>query len=332
MRLATALLFPGLATLALILLLRSMQAFQTRLADHPNERSLHDRPTPRVGGLAMMLATLPLVAWMAPAILPIVAVAAVLAAVSFADDLRSLPVVVRLAAHFAASAAIVAFMWLSGARIAAPIALAWVLGIAWMTNLFNFMDGADGLAGGMSAIGFGAFAIGARAAGADDLAFACAALASASVGFLAFNFPPAKIFLGDAGSIPLGFLAGALALEGVKIGAWNAAFALIVFLPFMADATATLAKRAARGARLWRAHREHYYQRLILSGWSRRRLAGVAYACMLACAASALALRSQGEAVQWVILAVGSALFIALFAAIDHGFVTSASTRKREPR
>ena len=333
MSVVVAFALPALGTLALIVLLRSLRGVEMRLADHPNERSLHERPTARVGGLAMMLATLPIIGWMAPAILPIVAVASVLAAVSFADDLRSLPVAVRLAAHFAASATVVTLAWISlGQPGSFFFPVAWIFGIAWMTNLFNFMDGADGLAGGMAAIGFGAFALGAREAGAGDLAFASAALAGASAGFLLFNFPPAKIFLGDTGSIPLGFLAGALALEGVRAGAWNAAFALMVFAPFIADATATLAKRAARRARLWRAHREHYYQRLVLSGWSQRRLAGVAYGCMLACAASALALRRESGTVQWVILAVWSASFVATFAAIDRGFVKSVSTRKREPR
>jgi UDP-N-acetylmuramyl pentapeptide phosphotransferase/UDP-N-acetylglucosamine-1-phosphate transferase len=212
------------------------------------------------------------------------------------------------------------------------MALVWIMALAWMTNLFNFMDGADGLAGGMAAIGFGAFACAAREAQSVDLFLACAAIASANIGFLAFNFPPAKIFLGDTGSIPLGFLAAALALRGVQVGAWTAAFALLVFLPFIADATATIAKRAFRGERLWRAHREHYYQRLVLSGWSRRRLVLVAYALMAATSASALALREQDAELQWVILAVWSVVFILSFIAMDARFVKSVSTPKREPR
>ena len=121
-----------------------------RLVDHPNERSLHTQPTPRVGGIGVLMGALPVAAWVAGAELRVVlACALALAAVSLADDYRSLPVVVRLAAHLAAAAIAAVELGATGA-ISVLVAFA----IAWMTNLFNFMDGADGLAGGMAMIGF----------------------------------------------------------------------------------------------------------------------------------------------------------------------------------
>src|SRR6185503_1293522 len=177
------------------------------------------------------------------------------------------------------------------------------LAIAWMTNLYNFMDGADGLAGGMALFCFAAYALAASAAGFEALALGAAGVASAAFGFLAFNFPPARVFMGDAGSIPVGFLAGALGLHGAIVGAWPSWFPLLVFSPFVVDATATIAHRLARGDRVWIAHRQHYYQRLVLSGWSTRRLALTCYAVMIAASASALAVRTASPAMQYAILA-----------------------------
>jgi hypothetical protein len=137
-----------------------------------------------------------------------------------------------LPAHVAAAAvAILAIASPEAARaglgiVESALALA---AIVWMANLYNFMDGSDGLAGGMTLIGFGALALAAVLARQWPLALACAAIASASSGFLAHNFPPARVFMGDAGSVPLGFLAGALGLHGALAGAWTIALPVIVF-------------------------------------------------------------------------------------------------------
>jgi UDP-N-acetylmuramyl pentapeptide phosphotransferase/UDP-N-acetylglucosamine-1-phosphate transferase len=224
--------------------------------------------------------------------------AAALALISLADDFDSLPVEVRLPAHGVAAIVVVL-------AIAHPPAMAWpwgwigaalaVLAIVWAANLFNFMDGADGLAGGMAVIGFAALAAQAHASAFDTLALLCAVLASAAAGFLLHNFPPARVFLGDCGSIPLGFLGGSLGLYGTLIGAWPAWMPLLVFSPFVVDATVTLVWRLVRRERVWIAHRDHGYQRLALAGWPRRRLALAAYALMVAAAASAyVAGRSDG--------------------------------------
>jgi len=287
-------------------------AYATRAADHPNERSLHATPRPRVGGIGVLLAALPWAIWHAPGPLQVViGCAAALALVSAADDLKSLPVALRLAAHFTAAAIAVAALASDAHWPPAAWAPA-VLAIAWMTNLYNFMDGSDGLAGGMAVIGFGACAIAAAQAGVPALAIACAALASAAAGFLAWNFPPARVFLGDAGSIPLGFLAGALGLAGYRAGAWGAWFPVLVFSPFIVDASVTIVRRAARREPLWRAHRGHWYQRLVLAGWSHRRAALAAYALMLAAAASALVARPSGDFVQCGMMAVWLAAWLVL--------------------
>jgi UDP-N-acetylmuramyl pentapeptide phosphotransferase/UDP-N-acetylglucosamine-1-phosphate transferase len=148
------------------------------------------------------------------------------------------------------------------------------------------MDGMDGFAGGMAVIGFSTLAWLGRA----DPGFAtlCLIVAAASAGFLFHNFPPAKIFLGDTGSTTLGFLAAACSLWGSRVGLFPFWVALLVFSPFIVDATVTLLRRLLRGERIWEAHRTHYYQRLVLLGWGHRRTVLVEYALMLACAGSAL--------------------------------------------
>ena len=157
-----------------------------------------------------------------------------LALVSLVDDVKSLPVAVRLPCHLAAAAWAVVVAW-PGAQARAPSRSPspWprVLAIAWMTNLFNFMDGADGLAGGMALIGFGSLAFAAMRGGDAALANASLALAAAAAGFLVFNFPPARVFMGDAGSVPLGFLAGALGWLGAVRDAWPGVVPLAGVLP-----------------------------------------------------------------------------------------------------
>lgn len=286
-----------------------------RLADRPNARSLHETPRPRVGGLGLMAGAMAAVLAAGSAEMRLVAACALgLALLSLRDDARPLPALVRLAGHAAAAIVVVA-----GPLGAPPLlaAIPLVLAIAWMTNLYNFMDGADGLAGGMGVAGFGALALAADAGGAADLALASGAIAAASLAFLAYNVPPAKVFLGDAGSIPLGFLAGALGVLGIARGLWPTWFPLLVFSPFIVDATVTLLRRIVAGERVWEAHRTHYYQRLVTGGWSHRRLAFAAWAAMLAAGASALLALEGGILLHRGILAVWVAAYAAALVAID---------------
>ncbi len=314
------LLLPALIA-AFVIAASRRSSWAMRVIDRPNERSLHTVPTPRLGGVGLMAGALPLIALTGSAPLVAIAVcAAFLAIVSFIDDMRSLPIEVRLPAHLAASlAAVLAFASPVGAGAAwgwVEVAIA-VLAIAWMANLFNFMDGSDGIAGGMGVIGFAVLAIAAADGGSMPLALASIAIASAAAGFLLFNFPPARVFLGDSGSVPLGFLAGALGAWGVTLGAWPVWFPLLAFSPFIVDASLTVLRRLFAGERIWRAHRSHFYQRLVLAGWSRRRLALAAYGLMIAAGASALAGRGQGEEVQCAIILVWGAIYVSLLVAIE---------------
>lgn len=254
--------------------------------DHPNQRSLHAHPIPRTGGLALMSGVL--AGWFVAqsswgwALMPILLF---LLAVSFLDDLRGLSVVWRFLAHFVAAGVFVWFYIFSGVGfVGAAVA---VLAIVWMTNLYNFMDGSDGLAGGMALFGFCFY--GAAAWLHGDMVFAGLnwSVAAASLAFLFFNFHPARIFMGDAGSIPLGFLAAAFGLLGWRAGFWPLWFPVLVYSPFVLDASMTLTKRLLRRENIWQAHREHYYQRLVQMGWGHRRTALLEYVLMALAGGSA---------------------------------------------
>ena len=319
---------PALVTWAAIAILRR-SPLAARLADHPNARSLHVVPTPRLGGLGIVVGVLPFALYSVNGPIALILTCALaLSVVSLADDLRFLPPALRLAAHALAAVA----TWVALDVPGLPPGAGWIVGaiavfsMVWVTNLFNFMDGADGLAGGMSAIGFLAYAIAALQAGQAPLALTCAALAGASLGFLAWNFPPARVFLGDAGSIPLGFLAAALGAWGVARGAWPVAFPLIVFSPFIVDATVTLVKRLIRREKVWLAHRDHHYQRLVLAGWPTRRLALAAYALMAAAAASALVLARQGVMLQCGIISFWLVMYVLLMISIGRKTRKTAET------
>ncbi|HZZ92638.1 MAG TPA: glycosyltransferase family 4 protein [Usitatibacter sp.] len=316
----TAALLPPVLCAAIIAWLRRSRLTHV-LQDRPNERSLHDEPRPRVGGIGLVAAAV-CVGWALAGretALPL-ALAAGLAVVSLADDRRSLPIAVRLAAHMAAALA-VAFTCLP---VQWPVALVAALAIAWMTNLYNFMDGADGLAGGMGLIGFATLAAGAAMANDMPLAWTCTCIASACAGFLLHNFPPARVFLGDAGSIPLGFLAGALGVLGAARHAWPAWFPALAFAPFIVDASVTLLRRAVRREKFWRAHRTHAYQRLVLAGWTHRRLALSAYAVMcLSSFCAVLALRA-GAPGRSVIIGIWIAALALAFLALERRLARAA--------
>ncbi len=272
----------ALVTLALIAWM--LMARDRSPLDVPNERSLHVRPVPRSGGIAMMAGVL---AGFAVLQTPLVVVlpAAALVALSHVDDLRGLPIPVRFAAQLAAAAGF-AFGALPAAAL--PLLVPIGIGILWVTNLYNFMDGSDGLAGGMTVAGFAFLGAGAWMSGDEALLIECAIVAAAGAAFLIFNFPPARLFMGDAGSVPIGFLAAALSLSGWRDGDWPLWFPLAVFAPFIADATLTLFRRILARERFWEAHNKHYYQRLVRMGWSHRGTALAEYALMLACGATAL--------------------------------------------
>jgi UDP-N-acetylmuramyl pentapeptide phosphotransferase/UDP-N-acetylglucosamine-1-phosphate transferase len=291
-----------------------LSRFAHRVLDEPNARSLHERPVPRTGGIAVLAGAAMALFFGGPELWAPLLAALALAAVSFLDDLYGMPTAARLAAHLAAAGA-VAWYLLSPMSPAGLVVLA--IAVAWITNLYNFMDGSDGLAGGMAIVGFGAFGIAAALAGDTSLAAVCFCLAASCAAFLVYNFHPARIFLGDVGSIPLGFLAGALGIAGWRDDAWPLWFPLLVFGPFIGDATLTLVKRALRRERIWQAHRDHYYQRLVRIGLGHRNTAYVGYMAMVFCAAAALFGREQTPPMQAIVFGAASAGLAAMAVWVD---------------
>ena len=309
-------LLGALVTLVLTFVLMTGKAGAI-VRDMPNERSLHSAPVPRVGGIALMAGVLSGWALLAPFLAWWIALPATgLFALSLLDDVRGLSPRTRLAAHFLA-----ALLAVSGAGVPLLWFVPALLFIAWMTNLYNFMDGSDGLAGGMALFGFGGYGIGAWLAGDAMFALLNFSVAAAALGFLVFNFHPARVFMGDAGSIPLGFLAAAFGVAGWQAGHWPFWFPLLVFSPFAVDATFTLLKRALRGEKLSQAHRSHYYQRMVRMGWGHRNTALAEYALMLLAGASALWGIDQDTPVQLALLACWVGMYSGLSMWLDRGWL-----------
>lgn len=292
--------------------------------DPPGPRSLHARPVPRIGGLAIWAGFFP-IALLAPPALPgnpaiWLFAWGLVAAVSLLDDFRGVHPVYRLASHLAAAVA-VAVEIVGGADALPPNATYLAVGaaalvVAWAANLYNFMDGSDGIAAAMGACGFGAYGIAAWQAGAP--ATACFALAAATIPFFAVNIPPARMFMGDVGAVPLGFLAAAFGLGGWRMGTWPAWFPVLVFLPFIADATVTLGRRAWRRDRVWEAHRMHYYQRLHQLGTGHRGTLVVFGVLIAGTGASALATLALDPEAGWTVIGAWSTALAALFCGIEY--------------
>jgi Fuc2NAc and GlcNAc transferase len=299
------------------------------LLDLPNERSSHQHPRPRGGGLALLggvlaglLAALVWIADPPREAVALFAAALALAVVGLVDDRRPLPVWPRLLAQLAAAIALVA---VTGglhvlplpppADLPLPAPLGAALAVLWLvaaTNFFNFMDGIDGLASGQAAIVLVAVAVVGWSGEGSLLALLAAA---AALGFLVLNWPPASLFLGDGGSGFLGFLLAGLPLLAPAGGRGAALFVVAVAMAlFLLDPTWTLLVRLRRGERLGVAHREHLYQRLTVPGRSH---AGVTVPLLAAGAVlTALAgLAYTGRLSPWWALAAALAAFAAELAA-----------------
>lgn len=293
------------------LVLRLLLRYAEHLpSDRPNARSLHAESIPRGAGIAIWAGWLAGSIWAGGSknwLFPLLAVIAV----SLLDDWQGVHAVIRLGVQIAAAAL---WVWLADPMVQPIVA---VIVIVWMANLYNFMDGSDGLAGTMTIVGFAAYAAAALHAGADEAALFLA-LAAATAPFLLHNTPPARVFLGDVGAVPLGFLAGVFGISGASEDWWPLWFPVLVFLPFIADASVTLLYRLLRGARIWEAHREHFYQRLVQLGWGHARTLGLYAALMLGTAVSAVAaLVFSPQLGPWLIVGWGAVLTI-LYASIDY--------------
>jgi Fuc2NAc and GlcNAc transferase len=258
------------------------------MLDVPNERSSHATPTPRGGGIAIVLGTSVAAIFLASsgvlpmsALLTLLVGGAAIAVVGFFDDRVGLSPRVRFSVHLAAAA--IAMYWMGGLppiQVADHmIRFAWVgyvlgiLGIVWTLNLFNFMDGIDGIAASQGTFMTLAGAAIALATGVSGALPALAIVAGvACLGFLIWNWPPAKIFMGDAGSGYVGYVLAVLALQAGHESAVGMLVWLILGGVFFIDATVTLARRVARRERVYQAHRSHAYQWLARRWGSHRRV------------------------------------------------------------
>jgi len=300
--------------------------------DVPNKRSLHAKPIPRGGGLAIWVIVLTL--YLVSKELfglefllngRIVLGSVVLLLISTLDDYIHISVKLRLTIQFTAAAFLVGTGGLFPAELLPGVqaqlpsyveAFATLVFAIWCSNLFNFMDGLDGLAGGTAVIGFGFICAASVIAGLMPLALFCVIIAGAYMGFLLWNLPPAKLFMGDAGAIPLGFAVAAAILISARQGSLPFWAGIGVFAPFFADATITLLRRLLTGARIWEAHREHYYQRLVLAGCNQWQVLAFYLALSGICGAISMTLSHASVAAAWggiasiIVLLVTSGILI----------------------
>jgi len=239
----------------------SRYAFTLGLVDFPNSRSSHSRPTPRGGGIGLLLtffvvsvsfADVPVTFWL-PAVF--------LALVSFFDDGLGLSPKARLLFQFSSAATVVLSVAFNHFSYQSLIGIPfWLLFIVGTANFYNFMDGINGIAGTTGVVSFGLVAVFCWMTEADNsLVFLSLAMSAACVGFLPFNLPKARVFLGDVGSILLGFVFACITfIMSNDLGSF---LCLLAFMfPFYADALTTLFVRWRDGEKLPQAHRRHLYQ------------------------------------------------------------------------
>lgn len=295
------------------------------LIDRPNERSSHTRVTPRGGGAAIVIVWLVGLVVAAPKFFPadilpifIVAGSAVaVAVVSLCDDFRSLSASVRLAVHTVA--ALIAVWTVSGIApepvpmLLSAAAVVWIVGL---TNIFNFMDGIDGLAGLQAVVTAMACLVAGIWLRHEGIVVSSALMVGGAAGFLMHNWSPARIFMGDVGSAFCGFVFAvmifALIAARVPNGGGDYVRPLLAGLllvgPFVGDGVFTLLERLRRGEAIWKPHRSHLYQRLVLAGWSHARTAQYYCAWAVTTAGAALGI-SRGANLLWAGVEVAFLVF-----------------------
>lgn len=267
-------------------------AIRHALLDKPNARSLHQTPVPRIGGIAIVLAM-----YVGFAVAngfafrasdpgaKLLLLGIPVAFVGLLDDLKPLPASVRFALQIGVSVTLLLFLdhrsvfvW-SGLSLHLPRAAFLAIGTIWIVavlNIYNFMDGMDGLAGSQALFAGSALAYVLALGGQSSLAILAGTGAAAAVGFLLHNRPPARIFMGDACSTFLGFMFAALPLvastNGGDASAGTVPFVVgpLALAPFLLDGTFTILRRASKGEKVWQAHRTHLYQRAVATGLGHR--------------------------------------------------------------
>ena len=320
----------GLVACAGTALLRT-RAYAWGLIDVPNERSLHSQATPRGGGIVVVATVLTglgvlVIGGIGEAlsgVMVFAVAAALVAGIGWRDDVRSLAPAVKFAAHFAAAIAAILTWgvfdrvqppgttgWSLPIAVAAPLTVVWLAGLL---NAYNFMDGIDGLASGQAVIA-GTVWMWVAGDAVPLVGWLGLLIAAASAGFLCHNRPPARIFLGDAGSGFLGFAFAVLPLIAYAAtgdARLPVAGAFVVW-PFVFDTAFTLCRRLARGENIVRAHRSHLYQRLVLGGWTHGKVTAL-YLALAGLSAVASALWLEGRS-GWILAAplVATALLVPL--------------------
>ncbi len=302
-------------------------SLRRRLLDIPNDRSSHSIPKPRLGGAAIAIAFFVTCATMialgerpfpsGAALAGALGGGALIALFGLMDDVRGLDARLKLLAQVAAAAIVVSSgvvlrefrLPLVGTielgSLAAPATMLWIVAIV---NFYNFIDGIDGLAAGIGLIASSFLYFIAGLAGASGLRGLYAVLAGASFGFLRFNFPPARIFMGDMGSTFIGFTFAVLAVAGEGAGI-PAFLTLLLLASAIGDAALTLIRRALRRERLFSPHRTHYYQRLTSLGLSHKQVTLLEYLVTVLLGASAV-LAFQRE---WTVIVSLSVIWIGFF-------------------
>jgi UDP-N-acetylmuramyl pentapeptide phosphotransferase/UDP-N-acetylglucosamine-1-phosphate transferase len=279
---------------------------------HPNERSSHAAPTPLGGGPGLGLIAAAALAvygasaayahdekaalWAAPAL-------AVACWVGWRDDVRPLPPFAKLVLLTAAASALVALLSVSSVAVpmlgtlefgvlTAPLMLFWLAGF---TNAFNFMDGINGIAGLTALVSGVIYAIAGSEAHSGLVTALGVITAGCAAGFLPWNFPRARVFMGDAGSLVLGLLLAYTAVTADVSGALPFPASVLLLGPFIFDTALTLVRRALRGEKVWRAHREHLYQRLSRLWGSHTPVSGLYAGFAIVCGVLALGYRDLGD-------------------------------------
>lgn len=324
-------LFPVIAFIVSVFLCWLFMRTDSRfhILDYPNERSMHSKPVPRSGGVSILAGIyLSITGWaiwvgeVPSVVFWIVGAGLFVAIVSFLDDRFSLSIGYRIVVHFISASLLVygglgleAIPFPGGALIPGKVLgiLITLLVVIWMLNLYNFMDGMDGFAGGMALFGFGTYAILGWLAGNEVFMLLSLIIAAAASGFLVLNFPPARIFMGDTGSSLLGFFAVSFILWADHEGIFPIWIGILVFSPFVIDATATLFRRALKGENIWKAHKSHYYQRLVQAGWGHRRTVFLQYGIMFACGLMSILIVDASIFIQMVSLAIWTLFYIGFF-------------------
>lgn len=321
--LAAAPLLLAMAIAALISALvtwTSRPLLQRYALARPNARSSHRIPTPQGAGIAVIAATLIVAsawsAWADVAIPPaLIAATVVIALVGFADDIVSLPVLVRLMLQAAAVSAVV-FTAPETARIMPAVPLALERGLillagVWFVNLVNFMDGLDLMTvAEVVPVTAALLLLGWLGDLSWPAALVATTLCGAMLGFAPFNKPVAKVFLGDVGSLPIGLLLGWCLLEL----AWHGQAAAALLLPayYLADSTITLFRRIIRREPFWSAHRTHFYQRATDNGFAVPRVIGEVFALNLVLALLAIVTVRAGSMTITIVSLVAGAVAVAL--------------------